>query len=101
MDLERELYDRLAEQMQGPIQDLSSIIADIHLRAMQLELLEPGMWWDFDAIALRLQHPNVINWMEHYGFSRISDLPPGALMKFASSLKGRLEFLERGLPHAN
>ncbi|MEL7143296.1 MAG: hypothetical protein AAGL08_13860 [Cyanobacteria bacterium J06573_11] len=101
MTISRERFAQFEEELNDGRVDLSDLISKIHIFAMQLELIEPGMWWDFELVGLRLCHPNVTNWMAHYGLESLADFPPGAIAAFASSLKSRLEFLERGLPDAS
>jgi len=87
----QQLFDEIAI----PKVDLSSVLADIHISAFCLERYEPGLWWDLGESCLRLRHINVINWMACYGFTKMSDLPPAALLKFRNSLAERLERLEQ------
>ena len=87
--------DDLVAQIRLPRRDLSDTIARIHVSAMQLEQYDPGFWWDFEQVALRLRHVAVIGWMERYGFRTMADLPPEALVAFDVSLRRRLEHFER------
>jgi hypothetical protein len=92
--------EQLAAELRQPKRDMSDVIAELHISCMMLELHEPGLWWDFELVGMRLRHPAVMGWMEHYSFTQMNDLPPDALIAFSISLKRRLEFLDRALPHA-
>jgi hypothetical protein len=96
----KQQLDDLVSTLRQPNRDMSEVIASIHVSCMVLELREPGLWWDFDQVGMRLRHIAVIDWMERYGFTQMADLPPEALNAFNISLKRRLEFLDRALPHA-
>ena len=97
-NLDLPLLDDLAAQLSLPRRDMSGVIAEAHVSCMMLELHEPGSWWDYDRVCMRLRHLAVIEWMERYGFRCIAELPPAALIAFNLSLKRRLEFLDRALP---
>lgn len=92
------LLEECFEQMKRPKQDMSQTIAEIHVFAMRLEMLEPGMWWDMERCCLRLRHVAVVSWMERYGFASMGDLTAEALIAMNISLERRLAALNKGLP---
>ncbi len=94
------ILEQLAAELSQPKRDMTDVIVEIHISCMMLELRQPGLWWDFDLAGMRLRDPAVIGWMAHYGFFQMNDLPPAALIAFNTSLKRRLDFLDRVLPHA-
>ncbi|MEM9087428.1 MAG: hypothetical protein AAGC93_01675 [Cyanobacteria bacterium P01_F01_bin.53] len=94
------LFEELLTELRLPPRDLSTTLAEIHVACIQLELIEPGVWWDFADSRPRLRHLAVIDWMERYQFAKMADLTPQALTAFRISLNRRIAFFDRALPHA-
>lgn len=74
--------------------DLSDLIAQIDVSCMQLEILEPGQWYDVPQRRRRIESTDVASWLARYGFKNLGDLPQPALIAFSISLQRQLQRID-------
>lgn len=84
----------LIDQISRPKQDLSDLLARIDIACVLLEMVEPGLWYDFELSRRRLCHPEVSRWMQLYEFCDLAQLPPEALTAFCLSVERHLDRLQ-------
>lgn len=80
-------FAHLLVEFEGPNRDLSDLFARLDVVCIQLELVEPGLWFDFSRSRRLLMHPAILKRFAECGYSGLNDLPSEAIASLVVAIE--------------